>query len=140
MGLCTSDCTDPNHRSIETHPSLIFTVVINPASGPGSSLLPDANYTREVTKLNTYSNVRPIGYVPVDYGRRSIDASAADIAHYSKWAQANPALQMQGIFLDESPRNADNHNASYVATVKNILSSTPNIGDSRLNKPPFVGQ
>ncbi|KAF2401639.1 cell surface spherulin 4-like protein [Trichodelitschia bisporula] len=115
---------DPLYAVIQSHPSLDFTIVINPASGPGAAPLPDANYTREIPRLNSYSNVRTVGYVAIDYGRRSIDAAYSDIAQYATWSQKNPKLAMQGIFLDESPQLADDHNTTFLADVKSRIRST----------------
>jgi hypothetical protein len=127
------------HHSIQTHPSLDFTVVINPASGPGASALPDANYTREITRLNTFSNVRTIGYVAVDYGKRALDAAYADIAVYAQWRTKNPGLAMQGIFLDESPQLADDHNTTFLADVKTRIKATTGLASGSIGKIPFVG-
>jgi hypothetical protein len=116
-----------------------FIIVVNPANGPGSGALPDANYTREITRLNTYSNVRTIGYVAVDYGRRPIANAFADIAKYAGWPGENQRLSMQGIFLDESPQLADSHNISYLQQVRNNVKSTRQLSGGLLGKFFWVG-
>jgi Spherulation-specific family 4 len=78
--------------------------VINPHNGPGAITGPDANYKREIARLNSYANVRTIGYVATGYAKRELAAVLQDIAVYSAWSK-NPTsgLGMQGIFFDETP-------------------------------------
>jgi len=110
--------TDYQRNRIEAHPSVEFIIVINPASGPGSSPLPDANFTREISRLNEFSNVRTIGYVAVDYGRKPLETAFQEIAQYGTWTSQNQKLSMQGIFLDESPQLADPHNTTFLQKVR----------------------
>jgi hypothetical protein len=91
-----------------------FIIVINPASGPGLTSLPDDNYTREITKLNTFQNVRIIGYVAVQYGRKAAQTALDEISQYAAWSEHNNGLALQGIFLDESPQIADDHNSTFL--------------------------
>lgn len=108
--------------------------MVNPANGPGSGAVPDANYTREITRLNTFSNIRTIGYVAVDYGRKPIQNAFADIAKYASWTSQNERLSMQGIFLDESPQLADTHNTTYLQQVRNNVKSTRQLSGGLLSK------
>jgi hypothetical protein len=83
--------------------------------------------------------VRTIGYVPLDYGKRALDTAYADIAHYAQWKTKNPNLAMQGIFLDESPQLADDHNTTFLADVKTRIKATTGLSSSAIGKIPFVG-
>ena len=108
--------------------------MINPASGPGSTILPDSNWIREITKLNNYKNVHPIGYVTISYGKRPLDAVTEDISHYAQWASGDPGLMIQGIFVDEVPNIANEHNVDVVrsveqATKKFLALESSNIGE-----------
>jgi hypothetical protein len=98
--------------------------VINPASGPGSGSLPDSNWIREITKLNSYKNVQSIGYVAITYGKRPIDAVLQDISHYEQWASGNPDLKLQGVFIDEVPSVVDDHNVDYLQSIKQAVKKT----------------
>ncbi|TID26577.1 cell surface spherulin 4-like protein [Venturia nashicola] len=129
---------DPLYQAIQTHPSVDFTVVINPASGPGPDPLPDPNWTKEIERLNTFSNVRTIGYVALDYGKRAVDGAYADIAKYAQWRATNPSLAMQGIFLDESPQLADEYNTTLLAEVKTKIKNTYGLASGSIGKVPFV--
>jgi hypothetical protein len=96
--------------------------------------LPDDVYANEITRLNGYSNVRTIGYVPINYGRRSIQKTHADIDKYSSWGKQNVNLAMQGIFLDESPQVADKHNTTYVKDVRKYLKAQRALSNGLLGK------
>lgn len=68
--------------------------VINPASGPGPSR--DPAWARRIDQILAAGH-RPIGYVPVDYGRRA----AETVDMIGTYARQYPNLA--GIFLDEMP-------------------------------------
>jgi hypothetical protein len=108
--------------------------VINPANGPGSTSLPDSGYSREIMRLNTYANVRTIGYVPISYGRRPIESTSADIVKYMGWGSQDPRLAMQGIFLDESPQIADDHNTTYVEEIRRYIKAQRSLSGGLLGK------
>jgi hypothetical protein len=127
-------CTILTCSRIQSHPSVDFIVVINPASGPGALLLPDSTYTQEIEKLNRYANVRTIGYVPMGYGRTSIEKTYADIAKYVGWGDRNPNIAMQGIFLDESPQISDSYNSTYVDNVRKYVKSLKGLSGGLLGK------
>ena len=95
--------------------------MINPASGPGSSILPDSNWIREITKLNSYKNVQSIGYVAITYGKRPLDAVIEDINHYTQWASGDPGLKIQGVFIDEVPSVVDDHNVDYLRSIEQTV-------------------
>jgi hypothetical protein len=120
QGGCASLLT---RSRIQLHPSVDFIIVINPASGPGPGRLPDSSYVREIVRLNSYANVRTLGYVPMSYGRRPIQGPYNDIATYINWGNQDPRLSMQGIFLDESPQIADDHNSTYVERIREYIKA-----------------
>jgi hypothetical protein len=111
-----------------------FIIVINPASGPGTSPLPDPNYTREIVRLNGFANVRTIGYVAVDYGRKDYKQTVAEITQYASWSSQNPRMAMQGIFLDESPQIADSHNTTFLDQVRANVKSQRALSGGLLGK------
>lgn len=76
----------------EAHPSVPITVVINPASGPGTSQ--SSTYDSWIDKL-THAGITVIGYVPTHYAARSLSSVKSDIAKYKELYSIN------GIFLDE---------------------------------------
>jgi hypothetical protein len=46
---------------------------------------------------------------------------------------------MQGIFLDESPQLADDHNTTFLADVKTRIKATTGLASGSIGKIPFVG-
>jgi hypothetical protein len=77
--------TDQTFRVI-SQPKLNFTVILNPDSGPGLSRYPGKNFVPQIQKLNSYSNVRTVGYVRTGFGTRNISSVLLDVSTYSGWA------------------------------------------------------
>jgi len=125
---------DPLITAIESHPELNFTIVVNPASGPGAGSGPDANYTREIPRLNAHANARAVGYVSTDYSKRDINAVLNDIAVYSGWSENATVngLGVRGIFLDETPSQYDAASAEFFETIAASIRSAPGLGDHPL--------
>jgi hypothetical protein len=123
---------------IQSHPSVDFIIVINPASGPGVTPLPDENYTREITRLNSFPNVRTIGYVAVQYGRKVIQTAFEEVTQYAAWSEQNKDLAMQGIFLDESPQIADEHNSTFLDQLQQHIKNQKELSGGLLGKLFFV--
>ena len=58
---------NPVFSAISSHPKVQFQVIINPDSGPGSGQYPDVNFITGVSKLNSYKNVKLVGYVVLSW-------------------------------------------------------------------------
>src|SRR5258708_4599173 len=103
--------------SVEAHPLLNFVVIVNPKSGPGDSQYPDNNYDPAVRKLNSYPNVKTVGYVRTGYATRNISTVLAEVNTYAGWASKSPDLAMHGIFFDEAPHEYVSDAVPYMQTV-----------------------
>ncbi|KAL5117886.1 hypothetical protein ACEQ8H_004204 [Pleosporales sp. CAS-2024a] len=113
---------DPLYKALDAYPSLNFTAIINPQSGPGdANWWPNADYMRELPKLNTYWNVQIVGYVRSTYCQRPINQVFQDIQAYANRSYDNETLQIQGVFVDETVNQ-------YTPTVKTYLDSIDNMG------------
>ena len=87
--------------SIEDNPHIQYNVIISPASGPGSSHYPGANFKAGLQVLNAFSNVRTLGYVDTAFSKRDIKLVNKDIDSYANWASyENGNITVQGIFFD----------------------------------------
>jgi hypothetical protein len=118
---------------ITTHPGTTFLTVINPGSGPGPEALPDANYLREIPKLNTYSNVKTLGYVSTAYTKRDLELVQKDIRTYSAWqTQAVQGLSVKGIFFDETPSQWDAQTAEFLRLAHREAREAKGFGESIL--------
>jgi len=113
---------------------LNFTVVINPASGPGPGAGPDGNYTKEIPRLNSYANVRTVGYVSTDWAKRDVALALRDISTYGEWSRNASAkgIDMHGIFLDETPSQYDTASAEYYETIASAVRSEDGLGKNPL--------
>lgn len=112
------------------HPTLKFTVVVNPNSGPGDGPTPDENYSREIPRLNSFSNVRVVGYVSTSWTNRDLSLALRDISTYSGWASndAVPGLGIQGIFLDETPSAYNIKAAMYLDKIASAIKRDTGFG------------
>ncbi|PVH94173.1 glycoside hydrolase family 135 protein [Periconia macrospinosa] len=111
---------DPLFKAIKAYPHLEFIVIPNPHSGPGSeSWWPNADYVREIPRLNEYENVRTVGYVATTYCKRDIDDIFRDIDRYTEWSRDErfPGLGVSGIFFDATPNLYDEEVKSYLDAV-----------------------
>merc|ERR1711977_673771 len=90
---------DPLYTAIESHPTLDFTIIINPNSGPGKTGLPDEDYSREIARLSKYPNVYMVGYVRVNWCKRDLEKVCNDVDKYAAWGRhGNGEFTMGGIF------------------------------------------
>jgi hypothetical protein len=112
-----------NPISITSHPRQKFMVILNPNSGPGNLPYPNTDYSSQIQKLNSFPNVRTVGYVRTDFAKRNITSVLLDVAIYSGWA-TNPndgtnltALALHGIFFDEVPNEYSPETATYLSTI-----------------------
>lgn len=80
---------EPLYVAADSHPELDFLVVVNPNSGPGPGILPDANYIEALARLTAAPNVKVIGYVHCSYGKRLLDELVAEVSAYRGWTHAS---------------------------------------------------
>ncbi|KAK0733189.1 Spherulation-specific family 4 [Lasiosphaeria miniovina] len=97
---------EPLFSAVLRHPNLQFTVVVNPANGPGNRHATDANYTASLLRLSSLANVTILGYVYCSYGERPLEALKLDIKTYRGWC-GEQSIQVDGIFFDEAPSGAE---------------------------------
>lgn len=95
----------PVFNAIQAQPNLPWLVVANVDSGPGGSRKPgneDVNYIAGVSKLNSYKNVKTIGYVRTDYARSPMNDLKANMTAWSGWSTYTASnIAVNGIFFDE---------------------------------------
>lgn len=105
-----------------------FIIIINPNSGPGvdpDGWQPDKRYSRGILKLKAFVNVTLVGYVRLDYCRRSLSDVRTDIEKYAGWSQKSfegqQDLSMNGIFFDEVPNIFTEAIAEQLASLTKIV-------------------
>ncbi|PIG69296.1 cell surface spherulin 4-like protein [Aspergillus arachidicola] len=120
---------DPLFDSIAANPDLHFLVIVNPNSGPGASPLPDANYVREVARLNRYANVVTVGYIAINYCKKPLQEALEEVQTYATWADdyVRTGLGVGGIFLDETPNLSSPEAVEYLSILQDRIKSTPGL-------------
>lgn len=107
-------------------------MIVNPEDGPGSSRYPSDDYIFQIQKLNTYSNVRTVGYVRTGYATRNITSVLQDVSTYSGWATFNAtALAVHGIFFDEVPSEYSSANAEYLKSINQAAKNASGLQPDR---------
>ncbi|PBK94702.1 hypothetical protein ARMGADRAFT_1011620 [Armillaria gallica] len=119
-------CTawEPVFEAITSFPSLLFTVIINPNSGPGTG---DSTYESCISRLkSTGSNVVAVGYVSTSWGNRAQSDVRADISTYAGWAEA---YRPSGIFFDEGSTEASDVSLyqTYASAARSALGSSATV-------------
>ncbi|KAJ5771737.1 hypothetical protein N7520_002266 [Penicillium odoratum] len=127
----TNTTWDPLYDAISTHPELDFVIIVNPSSGPGSST-PNTQYATAVRRLDTYSNVQKVGYIPTHYANRNITAVLDDVASYANWTATSNELGMDGIFFDEIPYDWNSTKAEYLSQINEAVKNSTGIQSPHL--------
>jgi hypothetical protein len=106
--------------SIAAHPDTNFLIVVNPNSGPGDLPLPGPHYVQEVPRLNAFANVRCVGYVRIDYCRKPLRESMAEVRQYADWNTGFniPGLHVHGIYVDETPNHVSQERSEYLDALR----------------------
>jgi hypothetical protein len=129
----------PIFASINNNPKISFTIIINPSSGPGTTEFPDESYIIGVAELNSFQNVRLLGYVPLDYGKRDISAVKKDIDIYAGWkAYQEKSIGVRGIFFDESPSIYEKESFAYLEAVTRYPLRVLPLGSESVLNPGTV--
>ncbi|KAH6645410.1 Spherulation-specific family 4 [Truncatella angustata] len=127
----------PIYNAIELRPTLNFTVIVNPSSGPGENPLPSDDYYTAVQKLNSYANVKTVGYVRTGYATRNITEVIDDVLTYAGWSANSSSLGMSGIFFDEAVHQYDADAVTYMETIDQVAkNATGLLGDRRVIHNP----
>lgn len=90
--------SDPAWESVFAHAADVFAVILNPASGVGSTL--DPVYKALATRLRSVG-IATLGYVSTRYGQRPLSEVKAEIERWFAW------YDVSGIFADEQQSSAD---------------------------------
>jgi hypothetical protein len=89
------------------YPDTSFSVIINPASGPGNATWPAEPYIAALKSLNVYPNVQTLGYIDTFGGLLPNATVRAQIATYAGWKEVSPGMALRGIYFDRTPSSND---------------------------------
>lgn len=113
------------YSTVAAYPKVQFQIVVNPNSGPGAGPVPDSNYIPAIAKLNSYSNVKTLGYVDTNYTNRAYSSVIADINTYANWSSYKQAnISMAGIFFDDVTANTSTAAHQYMRNVSSYAYKT----------------
>ncbi|KAF2129325.1 hypothetical protein P153DRAFT_396608 [Dothidotthia symphoricarpi CBS 119687] len=126
---------DPLYAAIAAFPDLQWIIIVNPSSGPGSMpWWPNEDYVREIPRLNAQPNVTTVGYVKADYCRRAVEDISQDVDTYAIRATDRnyPGLEMNGIFVDETPNLYSNTTKAHLDAIDQKVKGCPGIQSDRI--------
>ncbi|KAI2483213.1 hypothetical protein Ptr902_05530 [Pyrenophora tritici-repentis] len=126
---------DRLHDAAIRYPETTFTVVINPENGPGSTVWPTAEYIDAIESLSKYENIRILGYIDTDGGKRDNATIRQEIAVYVGWHNISKSLTLSGIYFDRTPYKNQGHAQAYLQNI----SATVRLSDG-FGAQAFVAQ
>jgi hypothetical protein len=124
----------PLYDALGNHTQLGFDIIINPDSGPTLGNLSDpelSDYLPAIQRLKTFPNAKVLGYVHAGFGDTSLQTDLlANISRYAAWGNNNPPVNLDGIYIDESPIP---YSTPFVNLYKNLAIATSLARSSNLN-------
>ncbi|KAF2853420.1 hypothetical protein T440DRAFT_305753 [Plenodomus tracheiphilus IPT5] len=112
---------DPFYEMASLHPQMQFTAVVNVQSGPGNGALPNQEYSKAIEALNSFHNVRTVGYVSTTWCTRNVSAVLDEIYAYAFWGEYDSTLALHGIFVDETPTRYSPEHVSYLQNIAQVI-------------------
>lgn len=110
----------PLISAITKYPAVQFEVIVNPNSGPndGNGAYPSIDYINAVAQLNSYKNVKTIGYVDTAYTAKPIANVTAEINLYAGWSKYTAKnISVSGIFFDDGQYDGSASSLSYLSSI-----------------------
>lgn len=132
-------------KRLTKYPQVQFLVIVNPNSGPGNNTLgTDANFIREIPRLNSYANVRTIGYVRTGWTTRDIDIVLSEVSTYASWSNSTYSsgpisYELSGIFFDEAPNNYTTNGQTYMNRIDQFVKTNSGFGGVNYVVSPRLG-
>lgn len=104
--------------SIAVNADLEFQIIVAPSL---SNALPDSDYQVGLATLNSFPNVKTLGYVYTSWATRNISLVKADVNSYAAWADlAEVDIGVSGIFFDEAPSQFTDETSSYMKSITSL--------------------
>ncbi|CAD6448900.1 3acf4fc6-76cb-4594-994c-cb4e11c490fa-CDS [Sclerotinia trifoliorum] len=108
-------------NAITSYPSLPFTIIINPSSGPGAiHQYPENGYISGIANLTQFDNVKLLGYVDTKYMGKSVEDVDKEVETYKYWStytSNNISLNIDGIFFDDAISTWTTQSSNYMSTI-----------------------
>ncbi|KAF2108082.1 Spherulation-specific family 4 [Lophiotrema nucula] len=117
---------DPLYDAAIRYENTNFTVIVNPANGPGTPPEPGYVYVQAIQRLNQLPNVQAVGYIQTNRGNRTNETVYSDIDVYGQWAKKHQ-LGVHGIFFHHTPVEDSPHNRGYLKNITKAVRNTTGI-------------
>ncbi|KAH8723257.1 Spherulation-specific family 4-domain-containing protein [Phaeosphaeriaceae sp. PMI808] len=125
---------DPVYTMAATYPQVNFTAIVNVRNGPGEGILPNAEYSHAIGALNSFKNIRTVGYVATTWCTRNLSTVLDDVAAYYFWGNHNTSLAVDGIFFDETPTQYSPDSISYLRTIAHEVRKSGGFKDGYIGR------
>lgn len=120
-----------------SYPRIQFTAIVNVHSGPGEGALPNAEYSHAIETLNSFTNIRTVGYIATTWCARNLTSVLDEVAAYSFWGEYDDSMAIDGIFVDETPTQYSPDNISYLQTIAQAVHESNGLKEGYIGKPTF---
>jgi hypothetical protein len=90
------------------------------------------DYASAIQKLNSFSNIKTIGYVKTNFAQRNIADVLHDVSVYAGWSKSNGGLAMHGIFFDEVAYEYDEGTRDYMQAINQAAKRADGLMGSRM--------
>jgi hypothetical protein len=117
-----------------SYPRVQFTAIVNVHSGPGEGALPNAEYSHAIETLNSFANIRTVGYVATTWCTRNLSLDLDEVAAYSFWGEYDESIAIDGILVDETPTQYTPDYASYLQTIAKAVHESDGLRDGYIGK------
>lgn len=98
--------------------------------------MPTSAYWDAIGTLNSFQNVRTIGYVATTWCERNLSAVLDEVAAYSFWGEYDASLAMEGIFVDETPTQYSSDYIEYLQAISQAVYDSPGLNGNYIGKKP----
>jgi hypothetical protein len=123
--------------SANSYPQVHFTAIVNVHNGPGDGALPTSEYSHAIQTLNSFNNVRTVGYVSTTWCARDLTSVLDEVAAYSFWGEYQDSLAIDGIFVDETPTQYSPDTVAYLQTIADAIHESDGLKEGYIGKVTF---
>ncbi|KAH7391009.1 Spherulation-specific family 4, partial [Phaeosphaeria sp. MPI-PUGE-AT-0046c] len=128
---------DPIFNMASSYPQVHFTAIVNVHNGPGDGALPNPEYAYAIETLNSFDNIRTVGYVATTWCTRDLTSVLDDIAAYSFWGEYRDSLAIDGIFVDETPTQYSLEAVTYLETIAQTIHESDGLKEGYIGRVTF---
>jgi hypothetical protein len=126
-----------DQNSANSYPQVQFTAIVNVHNGPGDGALPTSEYSHAIQTLNSFNNVRTVGYVSTTWCARDLTSVLDEVAAYSFWGEYQDSLAIDGIFVDETPTQYSPDAVAYLQSIADAIHESDGLKEGYIGRVTF---